>query len=63
MNKKLAIVVVVGCLLILVNLGIGGVTSEENATRGKNVGVAPPLYSGSDRDYSEETEYRGGEKS
>ncbi len=56
MNKKLAIVVVVGCLLILVNMGIGGVTSEETATRGKNVGAVPPLHSGANRPYPEETD-------
>ena len=56
MNKKLAIVVVLGCLLILVNIGIGGVTSEKTATRSKNVGVAPPLYSDADQAYIEETD-------
>ena len=56
MNKKLAIVVVLGCLLILVNMGIGGITSEETATSGKNVGVVPPLYTNADRPYPDETD-------
>ncbi len=56
MKKKLAIGVVVGCLLILVNMSIAGIPLEKTATRGENVEepLVSPFHSSVDRSYSEE---------